>query len=621
MAKKNVLTQSKIKKASQCAQHGNFTESKMLLEQVCKVDRVDAEAWFMLGVVNGKLEHADEAVVCLHTAARLRPDHALTHFNLGAIFRTQGRLDEAVQSFVEALRLDPGQMATYETLKSVLLELDRADDAARCHLEMLKLYPVNADTCASKGSMLHILSRLDEAVDCYRKALQLNPDNASLYDSLASALCEQGKYAEAIEHHRRALQLNPADCKFHSNFLLTMQYLPEADPKVVFTEHCNSAKVYASGLSKPEAYNNSRDPGRPIRVGYVSSDFREHSVAFFFEPLLANHDASLVEIFCYSGVHRPDTMTERLQGLTQNWRSIAGLSDEQVASMVSADGIDILVDMAGYTGDCRLGLFARKPAPVQVSWLGYLVTTGLEAMDYRFTDALVEPEGEDAFYVESLVRLPGCFLCYKPLPDAPEVAPLPALGTGYITFGSFNALPKVNEKVISLWAEVLRAVPQSRLFIKSSPLTDNSTAKRYYDLFESQGIGRDRVELIGHTTTQAEHMDLYKRLDIALDTFPYNGATTTCEALWMGVPVVALAGARHRMGLSLLSTVGLEDWIAETPEKYVALAVKKASDLDGLAKLRSKLRDHLAISALCDGKSFAHKVEDAYRKMWIACYA
>lgn len=618
MAKKNILTHSKMKKAEELAQRGAFAEARTLLEQVCKIDRVDAEAWFMLGVVNGKLERADEAVACLHTAARLRSDHALTHYNLGAIFRAQGRLEEAAQSFGDVLRLDPSQMAAYETLKVVLLELDRADDAARCHLEMLKLYPVNADTIASKGSMLHILSHLEEAADCYRKALQLKPGNASLHDSLASVLCEQGEYKEAIENHRLALQLDPANYQFQSNLLLTLQYSPDIDSAQIFAEHCDAAKAYAVTLPGGLVHANDRDPERRIRVGYVSSDFRMHSVAFFLEPLLVGHDPNHVEIFCYSGVSRLDAMTERMQGWAHHWRDIAGLPDEQVADMVRADGIDILVDLAGYTGGCRLGLFARKPAPVQASWLGYLDTSGLEAMDYRLTDVLVDTEGRDVFYVESLVRLPGCFLCYKPLPEAPEVAALPALEKGAVTFGSFNALPKVNEEVVALWADVLRAVPQSRLLIKSSALTDNATVERYFGLFESRGIGRDRVELIGHAATQTEHLDIYKRLDIALDTFPYNGATTTCEALWMGVPVLTLAGVRNsgRMGVSLLNAVGMRDWIADTQAAYVSLAANMAGDLPKLAKLRAVLRERMSASSLCDGESFARKVEGAYRQMW-----
>jgi protein O-GlcNAc transferase len=307
-----------------------------------------------------------------------------------------------------------------------------------------------------------------------------------------------------------------------------------------------------------------------------------------------------------------------LEGLAHHWRNIANLTDHQVEAMVRADGIDILVDLAGHTCGGRLRLFALKPAPVQVNWLGYPDTTGLDMMDYRFTDELADPAGSDQFYAESLVRLPGCFTCYKPLADAPEVASLPALKNGYVTFGSFNNLPKMNAKVVALWAEVLEAVPNSRLFIKSPPLTDLATRERYYELFGQVGINRERLELIGHTATQSDHMDLYKCLDIGLDTFPYNGTTTTCEALWMGVPLVTLEGTRHagRVGVSLLNAVGMPDFIAKNTSDYVALAANLSSDLPKLAKLRAELRGCLTVSQLCNGKSFASKVEDAYRQMW-----
>lgn len=618
MAKKNILTHSKLKKAADLAQRGAFAEARTLLEQVCKVDRVDPEARFMLGVINGKLGRVDEAMECLRAAISLRPDHALAHYNLGAMFRSLGRLEDAERSFSEAVRLNPNQIDSYEQLKEVLLDMGRGEDAARCCLEMLKLYPVNAETISTKGSMLHILSRLEDAAECYRKALQLKPDSALLHDSLASVLCEQGKYASAIENYRLALNLAPTNYRLHSNLLLTLQYSPDIDSAELFEEHLRAAKAYSVTRSGGAVHTCEPESEKRIRIGYVSSDFRLHSVAFFLEPLLINHDGNRVEIFCYSGVSRPDAMTERFQGWAYHWRNIAGMSDEQVAAMVNADAIDILVDLAGYTSGCRLGLFARKPAPIQVSWLGYPDTTGLDAMDYRITDALADPEGRDEFYVESLVRLPGCFLCYKPVVAAPEVAKLPALENGYVTFGSFNMLSKINERVVVLWADVLRTVPRSRLLIKSAPLTDSATTERYYDFFESQGIGRDRVELIGHTATQVEHLNLYKRLDIALDTFPYNGTTTTCEALWMGVPVVTLTGERHsgRVGVSLLNAVDMPDWIAETSEQYVSIAAKMAADLPRLAKLRAGLREHMAVSRLCDGKSFAVKIEAAYREMW-----
>lgn len=618
MAKKNILTQSKKKKAMELAQNGQFPEARKLLDEVCRIDRVDAESWFILGIVNGKLGDVEGSIASLRQAVKLNPGNALAYFNLGTILREQSRLDEAIKAFQEAARLAPQQLEAQAALGSMLLSVGRLEESANAYRNLTRLKPSDAEAFAQLGGVTQVLGNLAEATACYRRVLQLDPGYARVHDNLGCVLCDQGLYGEAIASHRRALQITPNEVAVHSNLLLTMQYLPEPDAGEIYAEHCNWAKIHAAALDEAQGYANSAEPNRRLRIGYVSSDFRAHSVAFFFEPLLANHDGGSVEIFCYSGVPRPDAVTQRLQGMAHYWRTIAGLPDEQVAQMIRTDGIDILVDLAGHTSGSRLRLFARKPAPVQVTWLGYPDTTGLDVMDYRLTDELADPAGREAWYTEKLLRLPGCFLCYKPLPEAPEVASLPALEKGYVTFGSFNNLPKINEKVIALWAELLRSIPSARLFIKSPPLTDAVTCERYYGLFEAQGISRERIELIGRTASQAEHLDLYKRLDIALDPFPYNGTTTTCEALWMGVPVITLAGERHsgRVGVSLLNAVGRPEWIAQTSEQYLAIARNLAQDVQGLATIRGSLRGQMAASPLCDGASFARKVEAAYREMW-----
>jgi protein O-GlcNAc transferase len=617
VAKKNILTQSRKKKATELAQTGQLTEAKQLLEEVCRLDRMDAEAWFMLGVVNGRLDDTDNSIASLRQSLQLSPGNALAHYNLGTALRSQGRLDEAIEAFQESVRLAPELMHAHTALSDSLFSTDRLEEAVVSLRNMIRLNPSDFELLARLGRVFHSLGNLEEATVCYRKALQRQPNWAAMHDNLGSALRAQGLVDEAIASHRRAVELAPHDVWTHSNLLLAMQYLAEPEPVKIFAEHRRWAELHEKG-PVPFKRDNVRDPERPLKVGYVSADFRAHSVPFFFEPLLANHDSSAIESFCYAAVPSPDAVTARFQGLADGWRSIIGLTGIQMAKMIRSDGIDILVDLAGHTGNNALKVFTYKPAPVQVTYLGYPDTTGLSTIDYRLTDALSDPPGREAFYAELLVRLPGCFLCYKPLENAPEVAPLPALERGYVTFGSFNHLPKVNQKVIELWAEVLRAVPQSRLLIKSLPLADIAATERYHGLFEAQGIGRDRVELTGHAATQAVHLDLYRRIDIALDTFPYNGATTTCEALWMGVPVITLAGERHsgRVGVSLLTAAGMQDWIAQTPEQYVALATGLAADMPKLTTLRASLRQRVADSPLCDGKSFARKVEAAYREIW-----
>jgi protein O-GlcNAc transferase len=620
VAKKNILTQSKKKKASELAQEGRLVEASEVYQQICASDQVDGEAWFMLGVILAKLDKVDESITCLQTAANLRPEHALTQFNLGVALRGKGRLEEAARAFRQVLRLEPLRIQVYEMLGATLSSIsnDRIDEVVSLYRERQKMIPRDAVANAGLGSMLHIRGDLEEAIGYYRMALQLNPAFTSVYGGLAGALSEQGKFEEASEAYQLVLKHNPHELKTHTNYLLTLHYLPGMTQESIFAEHKKWDQLHGQALANLPAHLNSRDANRKLRIGYVSSDFRAHSVAFFLEPILASHDKNAFEIICYSGVIRPDATTQRLRELADKWRDIGDLGDIESANIIRADQVDILVDLAGHAGDGGLKIFTHKPAPVQLSYLGYPDTTGIAAMDFRLTDALADPQGQDVFYTEKLVRLPGGFLCYRPLADSPPVALLPALENGYVTFVSFNNLSKINLEVVALWAGLLQTVPNARLFIKSPAFTDLATRDRYYALFEAQGATRDRVELIGRTATQAEHLALYSRLDIALDTFPYNGTTTTCEAMWMGVPVVTLAGKAHagRVGLSLLTQVGLTEWIAETPQQYLSIAAEMAKDVTSLAALRAGLRERMAGSSLCDEQSFTRKLEEAYRQMW-----
>lgn len=370
--------------------------------------------------------------------------------------------------------------------------------------------------------------------------------------------------------------------------------------------------------SRPRADVNS---AHRLKIGYVSSDFRTHSVSYFFEPLLQAHDKDVVEVYCYSGGQRPDATTVRLQALAHAWRDIGAMTDAQAAEQIYADGIDILVDLNGHTAQNRLRVFAHKPAPIQVTYLGYPDTTGLRTMDYRITDAWSDPPGDEVYYTEKLIRLEGCFLCYRPPDDAPPVATLPALKQGFITFGSFNARAKINEEVITLWSRLLQDIPTSRLLIKNPSLTCSVTRDYLYEQFKTQGITRERVELRGLARSTQDHLATYADIDIALDTFPYNGTTTTCEAMWMGVPVVTLAGDAHigRVGVSLLHTVGQEDLISRNQDEYLRLARSLAEDRTRLANLRGELRQRMAASPLCDAQAFARKVEASYRDIWSIC--
>ena len=376
---------------------------------------------------------------------------------------------------------------------------------------------------------------------------------------------------------------------------------------------------YGRQAPRPTAYANVRDVGRRLKIGYLSPDFRQHSVAYFIEPLLKAHDRQAVEVFCYAEVMRPDTVTAHLQGLADHWLMTVGLSDDELAERIGTDGIDILVDLAGHTANNRLRVFARKPAPVQVTWLGYPNTTGLEAIDYRLVDAMTDPAGEaDAWASETLVRLEGGFHCYSGLKGAPEPGVPPCLSAGTVTFGSFNNPAKVSAATFDAWAKLLCRLPQARLLLKGKPFADAGTRALFLARLGKRGVAAERVELMAWLPDAAAHLAVYHRVDIALDPFPYNGTTTTCEALWMGVPVVTLRGDRHagRVGASLLSQIGLPDLIANSVEEYVEIAVALASDPARLMDLRRSLRARIAASPLCDGRAFARKIEAAFRTMW-----
>jgi predicted O-linked N-acetylglucosamine transferase (SPINDLY family) len=394
------------------------------------------------------------------------------------------------------------------------------------------------------------------------------------------------------------------------------------EPSAIAEEHRRWNHLHARPLGQfIQSHANDRSPERRLRIGYVSPDFREHSVAFFLAGLLEHHDPFVTEVFCYSDSTTRDAVTVRLEGLATHWRKIINLSDSRVADLIRRDGIDILVDLAGHTANNRLLVFARNPAPVQVTWLGYPNTSGLDTIDYRITDTFADPLGStEHLHSERLIRLPLSAWCYRPLEDSPPVNASPVHETGHITFGCFNAMPKINRSLLELWSRILLAVQDSRLLLKNSALGGLPMQEQLRKQFQEMGIGPDRVEMAGRVPDLCGHLATYGRVDIALDTFPYHGTTTTCEALWMGVPVVTLLGRTHvaRVGVSLLSNLGHPEWLAPSPHEYVNLAVDLAQDPSRLAALRSTLRKRMEASPLTDSPRFARDIEAVYRDMWRA---
>ena len=617
MAGKNILTQSEKKNAMELVQSGRFPEAKKLLEEVCGIDRADAEAWFMLGIVCGRLDDTVGAIASLRQAIILNPDNALAHYNLGMALHARKQPDEAIQAFQEAVRLAPLQLQARIALSDALFSAGRLDEAAACYQKVLAIRPDYADALNNLGNIYKEQGTLDEAVACYQKALTIRPDDAMTNHNLGNTLKDLGKLDGAIACYQKALTIKPDFAEAHSNQLLVAHYASLYTPAELFAEHLKFAEQFEAPL-KPSwrPHTNTRDPEKRLKVGYVSPDLRHHAVAYFIEPVLAHHDKSRVEVFCYYNHTRQDSFTDRLRAAADHWASCQDMPDERLAERIRADGIDILVDLAGHTGENRLLVFARKPAPVQVTYLGYINTTGLSAMDYRLTHIDADPPGNEAYYSETLYRLPGdLWWCYRPPPGMPGVAPPPAIANGFVTFGSTNNIAKLSPETIATWADVLRALPDARLIMAGIP--QGSAQQSLCERFSAHGIDPQRLTVHGRLSP-GRYWELHHQIDIVLDPFPYNGGTTTCDALWLGVPVVALAGQEFvsRMGYALLKNIGLPELAAASRQDYVKIAVSLAGDPERLKTLRTGMRERLAASPLRDEAGFTRNLETAYREMW-----
>jgi predicted O-linked N-acetylglucosamine transferase (SPINDLY family) len=494
---------------------------------------------------------------------------------------------------------------------------DLAGAMANC-LEALRIDPANAEAHNNLGVSWTHQARQDEAIECFRRAIQLKPDYAHAHGNLAVSLQGLGRLDEAILHHRKAIELEPTAADLHSNYLYALNYHPDHAAASIFSEHRSWGRRHADPLTALAApHTNDRTPLRRLRIGYVSPNFMAHAVNFFVEPILTAHDRAGFEVFCYSDAPDADETTDRLRGTADHWRDILRQPDETVAEIVRADRIDILVDLTGHiSGGARMLLFARKPAPIQVTYIGYQNTTGMLAMDYRLTDEYCDPPGvTDALHTEKLVRLPTTFFCYLPYANPLPVNPLPALANGYVTFGSINNFMKITPQVLETWGRLLGGVPRSRLLVRAD-MTD-SLRQHLFRVFGQHGVGPERLELVNRVP-RLEYLELIRRIDVALDPFPFNGHTTTCDCLWQGVPVVTRSGDTYvsRFGGSGLATLGLTDWIARTPDEYIDIASRLAGDLDQLAQLRTTLRERMAASPLLDFPTFTRNLETEYRRMW-----
>ncbi len=642
--------QARLARAMSTMQSGNWRESEAICRQLLAESPALAEANYLLGVICENTQRTGNAVAHYEAVLKQTGNHPGALINLGAIRESRGNHSEALDCYRRAVAADPrslpanynlgrmlrtsGQPARAVTHLAaalamspdsvqVLHEIALACKAQSKYSEALVylqrargLAPSDPGLCNVTGNVFQSQGEIEQAIRSYREAITLKEDFAAAFNNLGSALVARGDVPAALESYRTAIGLRPDQPGAASNLLLAENYVSD-NPEELFAHH-RQYGVSLESRTPVSAHEIHTSPEQKIRVGYLSPDFRQHSVAYFLKALFANHNHGRFHIACFSDVTSPDDMTHELKSVVAEWHDVTGLSDGEVFQLIRDRGIDILVDLAGHTAHNRLPVFAMQAAPVQASYLGYPNTTGLSAIQYRFTDAHADPPGAaDAHFTETLIRLPGCFLSYTPSASCPAVGELPADNNGTITYGSFNVLAKISDACIDAWSAILKQTPDARLLLKSAGLQDRVTRDYINDRFVARGVSADRIELIARTADFRSHMSLYNRVDISLDTFPYNGTTTTCESLWMGVPVISLAGARHasRVGSSLLHQAGLDELVARTTSDYVSKATQHAGNIDRLRALRSRLRARIAASPLCDGVSLAAAIEDAFEKM------
>jgi predicted O-linked N-acetylglucosamine transferase (SPINDLY family) len=593
-----------------------FGEAVEAFENAIRLDPNHPAANGNLGIALCHLGRDEEAIRVLRSAVAHQPKIAAFHASLGAALYRISQWDAAAAACQQALSLDSTHGLAHHTLSLVYKEMERLTDSADAASRAAEALPDLVDVQVNYGEALTKIGRYDDAVTHYRKCLERRPESAELHTNLANVLKDQGLLDEAMVEYRLARQFRPDMAAYHSNILYTLQFHPTATPHAVFEEHREFDRTHAQPLApQHSSFPNDRDPARRLRVGYISNEFRGHVIGLNLLPLLLNHDPAQVETFCYSDVTRPDFFTHGFMQSADRWISIVGKSDAQVAEMVQRDKIDILLELSLHLAGNRLLVFARRPAPIQISFAGYPGTTGLSAIDYRLTDPYLDPpDGPAVPSSEVALRLPDSFWCYRPRQPSIPVNTLPAKDLGYITFGNLNNFCKINEKTMELWALIMRGVTRSRLLT----LTPEGTHRqRMQAFFERRGISADRVDFVNRTPAD-KYLRAYHRIDLGLDSFPYNGHTTGLDSFYMGVPIVTMIGDTpvSRAGWCQLMNLGLPELAAKTPSEFVRLAIEVANNWPRLAELRAGMRERMAASPLMDETRFTRNIEAAYRTVW-----
>ena len=601
---------------------GKLLESQKSYINAIELKPDFAEAYNGLGNALKDLGRPSEAQSSYLKAIDLKPDFAEAYYNLGNVFSDIGKFLESQKSYINAIELKPDFAEAYNGLGNALKDLGRPSEAQSYYLKAIDLKPDFAEAYYNLGNLLKDLGMPSEAQKLHLKAIELKPDFAEAHNGLGNALNESGRPSEAQSSYLKAIELKPDYLEAYDNLLMNMNYDPAFRTSLYKKYSYKFGYIVSNNISNKYKIHTvpKAGTGNKLKAGFVSGDFKNHPAGYFLESMLSH--IKRIELFAYTGHHKEDKLTQRIKPYFSKWREIYRKSDNEAADIIYKDNINVLIDLSGHTRHNRLKIFAYKPAPIQASWFGYPASTGVKEIDYFIGDPYVMPEGEenDNYFRENLFRLPDIhfsFNCFNPPNKAPEVGTLPFLRNGFITFGCFNNLAKINDEVISLWSDILKNIPSAKLFLKTKQLNDKTLSEIFIKKFNDCGVNKDRLILEGFSP-RYELLDSYNKIDLALDPFPYNGGITSAEAVYMGVPVLTLKGGRYvsRVGESIAHNVGMTEFIAENKQDYVKKAKEFASDINALLDIRTNLRGRALKSPLFDGERFANNFEDAIEWMW-----
>ena len=617
MDKKNLTTKEIFVLAVQNHRKNNFTDAKNLYNEVLKTNPNDANVHNNLGVVLKELGETQKAISCLQKAIAIQPNHADAHNNLGSVQKELGETQKAISCFQKAIAIQPDYANAYYNLGSVQKELGETQKAINCFQKAITIQPDYADAYNNLGLVFHESGEHQKAISYYEKTIQINPGYTGAYNNLGNVLKDLGEHQKAISCYEKAIQINPSYIEAHNNILFTLFYFEKDDPKY----YLSKTKKFRSSLKPIDddlllKYQFDHKP-KKIKIGFVSGDFRKHPVGYFLLDMLKHLKNKNLELIAYSNYQKKDNLSAKLMSHFTNWHEITDQNDEKVVNQIRKDGIHILFDLSGHTAKNRLPIFINKPAPIQVSWAGYAGSTGIPEIDYLIGDSLVTPSNERNHFTEKIFLLPNIWICFTAPDIEIKLGQLPAIKNGYITFGCFNNLSKINNKVISLWSRILMTIPKSKIFLKTKELNNLYIKEMIINNFKKNNINSDSIILEG-SSPRNELLDSYNRVDIALDPFPYSGGVTSFEAIWMGVPVLTKKGFNFisHTTESINHNCGMSDWIANDENKYVTKAIEFSKDLKKLSRIKKNLRQIALNSTLFNASLFAEQFNNALWKMW-----